>query len=553
MLETMKRDSLGRISRWNDGEMITPALLFIHTERVPAPDYAEHRMAEEGTKIAAVNFPEVKYPIGASVLNEIEGEGVFGTIYFKGNELKISHEGAEIYSFPHLYELLGDGIRFVDAAVRARELVGPIPLIYAPGLGKPNHLALLTYLGIDLFDSIPLIMSSRNGKYLDENGEWDSELGYDELLEMNYRSALRELQIVRKAIENRRLRDIVEMRARSEPWLYAALRLADEKYWEFFEKYEPVRPKKVNYPGPEGITRPEVMRFRTRVLERWKPRGEVLLLLPCSARKPYSRSRTHRKFRDVLQSLYGWGTVQEVIVTSPLIIVPRELERYYPAGHYDAAVRGKWDPEEIDAIKEALENLKRMGAFKHVIIHLPEDMEFVSKAIHGEWTAEGSVTSEKSLENLRNALENALSVVKGESPKKRSLWTLQAMVEHQFGIDGGRVVDSVKGRWPSIKGFRDGKQTVMLIEEKGSLSLTTEGGKILAENERYRVFVSDFEIHGDIFSIGVEYADLEIREGDDVVIIQKGGPVAVGIAERSAYEMVEAKRGVAVKVRKKIK
>ena len=85
------------------------------------------------------------------------------------------------------------------------------------------------------------------------------------------------------------------------------------------------------------------------------------------------------------------------------------------------------------------------------------------------------------------------------------------------------------------------------------MSLTTEGGKILAEKGRYRVFVGDFEIRGDIFSIGVESADSEIREGDDVVVIQKGVPVAVGIAERSAAEMVQAKKGIAVRVRKKMK
>ena len=542
------RDGLGRIGTVETDRRISfPSVLFADIAEVP--DYAEQTVGRNGT-LNPKAFPEVRYPVSVSSLNDVKGDGPYGSIYLKGMEVKVSHRGAEIYSFPHLFQLIGDPKRLVRSIVRAREIIGYEPVIYAPAVGRPNRLALLTYLGINLFDTIPLVLAARNGKYLDETGEWPVETDYRELLDMNYRSALRELEIIKRAIENRRLRDLVEMRARSEPWMYAALRLADEEHWDFFERYEPVRPKKINYPGPEAVTRPEVMRFRKRVLERWRPRGDVLLLLPCSARKPYSNSRTHRKFRDILRSVEGWGAVQELIVTSPLIIVPRELERYYPAGYYDAAVRGKWDYMEIEAIKEALENIKRIGSFRHVIIHLPEDMDFVADAIHGDWTVEGSVTSERSLSNLREALENALASG-GEGPEKRELWTIQSMVEYQFGIDGEEMVDSVKGRWPGLKGFRDGRQTVMFVEGKGSLSLTAEGGNILAKNGRYRVFVGDFEVHGDIFSIGVEDADPEIREGDDVVIVQNNGPVAVGIAERSAYEMVEAKRGIAVRVRKK--
>ena len=543
MIEDIKRDRLGRTGTLTMEKSIEfPAMLF---------DSDRGYAVGKGKDIDMGRFPEVRYPIHSSKLNDVQGEGPYGALYFKGDDLRVSHKGAEIYIFPHLIELIGDPTRFIDAVVNARKLIGYEPVLYVPGAGKPNHMAVFTYLGINLFDYIPLRMAALKHTYFDENGEWESDLSRDELMERNMESSLRELNIVKRAIENRRLRDLVEMRARSEPWLYALLRLSDEEHWQFFERYEPVRPKRVNYPGPEAITRPEVMRFRRRVLERWRPRGDVLLLLPCSARKPYSRSRTHRKFREVLQSVEGWGTVQELIVTSPLIVVPRELERYYPAGYYDAAVRGKWDYMEIEAIKEALENIKRMGSFRHVIIHLPEDMEFVSDAIHGEWTADGSVTSDTSLRNLKNALENAIT--RGESPKKRLLWTLQAMVEYQFGIDGESMVDSVKGRWPNIKGFREGKQTVMFIEDKGSLSLTSEGGRILAENGRYRVFIGDFEIRGDVFSVGVESADPEIREGDDVVVMQKDMPVAVGIAEQSSYEMMESKKGVAVRVRKKIK
>ncbi len=46
-------------------------------------------------------------------------------------------------------------------------------------------------------------------------------------------------------------------------------------------------------------------------------------------------SQSHKKFQRAIA-----GRAHELIITSPLGLVPRELECIYPAGHYDLPVTG---------------------------------------------------------------------------------------------------------------------------------------------------------------------------------------------------------------------
>ena len=81
------------------------------------------------------------------------------------------------------------------------------------------------------------------------------------------------------------------------------------------------------------------------------------------------------------------------------------------------------------------------------------------------------------------------------------------------------------------------------------ISLTLEGGKILAGENSYRVKIHDFEPKGSIFAVGVKDADDEIRIGDDVVVLRDDELVGVGVAQMNPDEMVESDRGEAVKIR----
>ena len=97
---------------------------------------------------------------------------------------------------------------------------------------------------------------------------------------------------------------------------------------------------KVICSSDESLYRPEVVRWRQR-MAMMEPLGDVVVALPCSMKKPYSNSQSHQKFRRATKGY------QEVIVTSPFGICPRELENTFPIQSYDVAVSGDWNDDEI--------------------------------------------------------------------------------------------------------------------------------------------------------------------------------------------------------------
>jgi archaeosine synthase len=96
-------------------------------------------------------------------------------------------------------------------------------------------------------------------------------------------------------------------------------------------------------------------------------------------------------------------------------------------------------------------------------------------------------------------------------------------------------------------------QLAMTTPERGVLSLTLDGARILARHGRKRVRIGDFRPKGtsSLFAVGVEGADPDVREGDEVVVVHGDGDDvrAVGVARMSAEAMTHLKRGVAVTLR----
>src|SRR5437660_10400567 len=132
----------------------------------------------------------------------------------------------------------------------------------------------------------------------------------------------------------------------------------------------------------ESLHRPEIVRFRRRIRERYRkpPSARVLLLLPCSARKPYSASRSPRRFRDAILATANPSVVHEVIVTSPLGLIPRELERFHPARDYDIPVTGDWSRDEAAIVIEDLSAFLAANRYDAVVAHLGAEAPTVHEA-----------------------------------------------------------------------------------------------------------------------------------------------------------------------------
>ncbi len=584
--ESIKRDCTSRMGKLEikGKEILTPSILWYSSERIKPPLFSSFLLSlEESDAISHSGsffypMPEKK---GVSIPPSFVHPYAFPPELHKeeeswnrehAGEIQIIspkavdeiHEDTTIYVLSNARELFSNPRNFIRAVVDVRNRIGYQKALYAPGLGEPSHIAILSYFTIDIFDSIPLIEKARRGVYLFPEGGYsgegleempcscpacrEEERSFSSILEHNYYAAFSELKRVRNAIRNNELRNLVESRAASQPEIASMLRIMDGEYYRFQEERCPVSGGRVIC-SPLSLKRSDIERFRRRVINRYvKPiSAKILLLLPCSAKKPYSYSKSHSAFRRAINSCKNPEVVHEVIVTSPLGIVPMELEMIYPAAHYDISVTGEWSLDEREMVKKQLDLYVRKNEYDAVINHLPEEMaEFIDI---GEKTCRGHPVSADSIENLSKALDEKVMGYEKITKNARRIENVKSIISYQFG---GNILPEgcrVKGKYPNYKIFYRGKQLGMMVGSRGMVSLTIEGGEMLAEKGLYCVEIEDFVPHGSIFAIGVKDADREIRCGDEVVATHDGEVRAVGVAEMSGEEMVESSRGIAVKVR----
>jgi archaeosine synthase len=297
---------------------------------------------------------------------------------------------------------------------------------------------------------------------------------------------------------------------------------------------------KVICSNEESLYRPEAVRWRNR-MQLMEPQGDVVIVLPCSMKKPYSNSKSHQIFRRATRGY------QEVIVTSPFGICPREMENTFPIQSYDAAVSGDWSNEEI---KVAGELLKDYVSDKSVIANVHGGYEEVCNEYLDNciYTCEdGRPTSPDSIYNLRMELKKYNKIKR----RDRILNELRSISKYQFGLKGENfITDDViaKGRYHK-KIFSNNEQIARLNMDYGLFTLNLSGGERLREFD-INVIKINFDLQTNtLFSPGVEEADHNIIPNDEVVIVKDDEVVAVGKAVLTGSEMEKSNSGVAVKIR----
>ena len=252
-------------------------------------------------------------------------------------------------------QLFAEGEPFVLALQELHTVFRGGPLLWAPRTALPHRIPLLAYLGVDLFDTTEGLIQALGGVAWNESlGPNQGEAGTSssERTVEEYRRALATTQA---AIAQGRLRELVESRVTTEPSLGEILRYGDRLLAGLLEERTPVigNGHTGRYVLAESLRRPEMRRFRDRLVERYRPPSskEVLLLVPCSRTKPYRLSRSHRRFAQAWEGLSRVERLHVVSVSSPIGLVPRELEDLYPARHYDIPVTGDWSETERDIVR----------------------------------------------------------------------------------------------------------------------------------------------------------------------------------------------------------
>lgn len=558
-MDIVARSQRGRVCEYTRGEVSVTTPFMIGSE---GP--VSIRSAEGGR---VMDFFGTEVPLESGLLTTASSGMASDAVVKDGvqvvrlplpDELVVD-DSVEMVVVPNAYELRKDPRRIVDAVVRLREACGFGRLLCMLGIGEPSTVALLAYMGVDVFDdSLPRAAGLEHVLLMPEA---EVAMGDGDVVGANIDYMVAELDKARMFIEADRLRELADQRSFSSPSNVALLRLYDQNAYQYAEETCSTVGCRFSCNSTQALRRPDLKRYRDRIGSYRKPEHKrILLLLPCSAKKPYHISKTHRAFASAIHTAQHDTLVHEVIVTSPLGMVPRELDACYPANSYDIPVTGEWKCEEKAMIRKMVGDLIAQG-YDKVICHLGEDYELVEGLAEMECTVVGDPTSPKSLENLDKALRAAAKGMETVDYLVDRNNLARGLLEFQFGRDiADLLMDGdtyAIGKFPYWKFIRevDGKkiQMGMMTPERGMVSLTLEGAEVLAKAGYAAVEIMDFELKGNLFAVGVVRADPRIRIGDEAVIVCNGEVRGVGVAEMCGREMTDLKRGIAVKVRHKVK
>ena len=393
-------------------------------------------------------------------------------------------EKADVYALGNAAALTNPR-DLVGAVAGLRERIAPDTALYAPALATPANLALLVYLGMDLLDGIRMMADGLLGRYHTRDGVWKAidlaelpcrcqhcremsrgGVSAQSLVAHNLEKLEEELLVVREAVRSESLREYVERQVRVAPDQTAALRLVDQEH-SYLERRAPVTRRSKLYANcSESLARIEVSRFAERVIGRYTaPKSDVLLLLPCSAKKPYSLSRSHRLFAEAVGARRRY--LHELILTSPLALVPRELEEAYPAASYDVPVTGRWDREERAWLQSCLEAYLRKNRYNKIVAHLDGELEQAVKDSGLDATYTGGGTNGPALQRLADAVAEACHGAV-RLPDLRLL-RYRAHADYYFGQGAGDAL---------LEGKIVVKGREIQDDSKRSLAATTPSGMI---------------------------------------------------------------------------
>jgi archaeosine synthase len=586
--EVRRRDSAARIGLLSaNGEKQHTPLLF-HVESL------SH--GNEGFEVLSVedkNFSDLfqedlhDQPRGTVLLPKIH------PLFTKVQEA-IPSLFVDCYVLSFASALLYSQKEFVRRIIAARTTIPPDVALWAPAIATAENAALLCYMGVDVIDDTNAVLQGYQGLYYTEEGVLDlteleelpctcrvcSSIGVNDLREKDSkeRAALllaehntllleKELKKVREHIRSGTLREYVELKVRSSPFFTAVLRLLDLEEETYFEQRTPVaRNHGMMANTMESLKRIEVKRFSSRVLERYEPPDrQILLLVPCSARKPYSISPSHVKFREA--SGHYSGEIHEIVLTSPLGVVPRELEVTYPAAFYDIPVTGYWDAEERAWVSSCLRGYLQRNAQKYeqIVAHLSGAYKELCSGVAEElgidvvYTCEDGkdVTSTEALHRLKEQIAEFCVNPKRLPGFEKKANMLRTMADYQFGLGAGTELISPKegehlkiaGKFPRYKLSVHGDVLARIVPAYGLLVLTLKGARRIEKFlSSYTVHIGDFLPKGSILAPGVVDAGADIRVNDEVIFIGAKA-FGVGRAKMSGWEMVASRKGVAVDVR----
>ncbi len=424
----------------------------------------------------------------------------------------------------------------------------PNSLLWTPGIGGPDNCALLTWMGVDLFDLARSRRACSMGVILSEDGPRSAEETLEEQSDMSTQVAAwaRAIAATRSAIRDGSLRELAERQSTSSPRSVERLRRHDAMMMRLdggLIGLERVvgHERKLRCHTYQSRDDPLIQDWRNRVAESHMPpehqRG-LLVLLPCSAVKPYRTSQSHRRFAPAIST----NAAHQVMVTAPLGLVPRELEEIWPAANYDIPVTGDWDSDELSVIRTMLDRLCSRVGYSRIINHSGVEVKITGIQVID--TRKGdSAGSPEALDRLRQAVEQADGELDLNAVKKsqNTLSQLRALSRFQHGTDTWLKDAVVRGRPPIFTIMNDGEQIALWNPRTGRFAFSKACLPILLQTDTLpkAELAPEIDWKGELFSRNVISADSNIRVGDEILVMQNGLLVGSARAEAAGWEWPE--------------
>ncbi|NIP67536.1 tRNA guanosine(15) transglycosylase TgtA [Candidatus Bathyarchaeota archaeon] len=355
--------------------------------------HAQHTIDE--TLKRARRLPEIKTRKDIAWVGPVQGGPHFDLVASSAREM--AQLPFEVHALgsptPVMEQYLFDTL--VEMIMKAKTNLPVDRPLHLFGAGHPFMFALAVALGCDIFDSAAYAKYARNERYMTEHGtkrlhglsyfpcscpacrkkdpENVLELGKVErqrmLAEHNLFLSFSEIKTIRQAIVEGRLWEHLELRAHAHPRLLQAVK-ALERHSDCIERYSPIRKRSgLFFFSSLGLARPEVVRHRKRLYERYSPPiAEVLVLLPQISMKPFHKSEEYRRsLKEASQRLdINVEDFHVCVYAAPFGMIPIEIDEIYPLSQYEIATPLDLEMIEYTA-EQVLEYILTMNCKKVIL------------------------------------------------------------------------------------------------------------------------------------------------------------------------------------------
>ncbi|MFX0023623.1 MAG: DUF5591 domain-containing protein [Candidatus Hermodarchaeota archaeon] len=546
-------------------------------------------------------YPGVTFGITAKLFDYTELLDLYIPIFTKFENLKIINLNSIFDNFSHYRNIL-------NSVIKIKTKLDNNLIIMASGRILPKFYPLIIYLGIDLIDSSYLLFLSAENFYdtieyllpiyklknlpcscsacrgslpkILEN-KYSSEK-IDLLSEHNLITANIYMNKIKQYLKFEDYRAFVEKSSLDDTNLISMLKIMDREFYDFTKYETPIQQKGniIRCFGPSSYYRPDFQQFRERTIKSFEPEPwtNLIIVLPCSAKKPYSESKSHKIFYRIIRKFPEFPNFQELILTSPLGCIPRQLENIYPVNSYDVSVTGEWDNEEVNIASNMLKKIiVKYNPSIPIICHLKNEYKAIidraaSKLPHKFIFSEisDSLTSKESLESLekliienKNKFKPKISSLKIENLSKTWVRKFVKILDYQFGYGVG---NSIISNGVKIKQGKSGGQ-IDIINSKtrerlgvfkystGQIELTKLALKKLVDyhqsvDANYIIFDGE-EIKGNtLFRAGVLDYSQDLIPGNQVIILdaKKKNAIETGELIVGSNFLNKSKSGRIVKI-----